>query len=69
MRNPRDVTPDKVLERLETELFRGSPEYRWRAQLHPYMSFSPTHRALMRATNMQVSSDLMYSAWEFRKPN
>ena len=32
------------------------------------MSFSPTHKVLMRAMNVQVSSDWMYAAWEFRKP-
>ena len=64
LRNPRDVTTDRVLERLETEL-RNS----WPGQLHPYMSFSPTHKALMRAAGVQVTSDWMYSAWEFRKPN
>jgi hypothetical protein len=64
LRNPRDVTPGHVLERLETEL-RNS----WQGHLHPYMSFSPTHRALMRVVNVQVSSDLMYAAWEFQKPS
>jgi hypothetical protein len=68
LRNPRDVTPDHVLERLETEL-RNSSAYKPQGELHPYASFSPTHKALMRATNIQVSSDLMYGAWEFRKPN
>jgi hypothetical protein len=53
-----------VLDRLETEL-RNSRQ----GLLHPYMSFSPTHQALMRAANITVSSDWMYSAWEFRRPN
>jgi hypothetical protein len=64
LRNPRDVTPDHVLERLETEL-RNS----WEGKLHPYMYLSPTHKTLMRMMSVQVSSDLMYGAWEFRKPN
>ncbi|MBZ5673167.1 MAG: hypothetical protein LAP61_02885 [Acidobacteriia bacterium] len=67
MRNPRDVTPDHLLERLETDL-RQSPEFTPQGQLHPYVSFSPTHKALMRLMNVQVSTDWMYSAWEFRKP-
>jgi hypothetical protein len=54
-----------VLERLETEL-RGSDA---QGRLHPYVSFSPTHKALMRLMHVQVASDLMYGAWEFRKPN
>jgi hypothetical protein len=53
-----------VLERLETEL-RNS----WEGKLHPYMYLSPTHKTLMRMMSVQVSSDLMYGAWEFRKPN
>jgi hypothetical protein len=64
MRNPHDVTPGQVLEKLETELRQS-----WPGQLHPYVSFSPTHKVLMRAMNVQVSSDWMYAAWEFRKPN
>jgi hypothetical protein len=64
VRNPRDVTAGHVLDRLETEL-RNSRQ----GLLHPYMSFSPTHKALMRAANITVSSDWMYSAWEFRRPN
>lgn len=63
LRNPRDVTPGHVLEQLETRL-RNS----WRGQLHPYMAFSPTHKALMRLMQVQVSSDWMYSAWEFQRP-
>ena len=64
LRNPHDVTPGRVLEQMEGDLRKT-----WPGQLHPYMSFSPTHRSLMRAANIQVSSDWMYSAWEFRKPN
>jgi uncharacterized membrane protein len=63
LRNPRDVTPGHVLERLETDLRRS-----WSGQMHPYVSFSPTHKILMRAANMQVASDWMYAAWEFRRP-
>ncbi len=66
LRNPHDVTPGHVLERLETSL-RESPD--WQGQLHPYVSFSPTHKILMRAAKVQVASDWMYAAWEFRKPN
>jgi hypothetical protein len=62
VRNPRDITPGHVLERLETGL-RSS----WQGQLHPYLSFSPTLKALLRIMKVQVSSDWMYSAWEFRK--
>jgi hypothetical protein len=65
LRNPRDVTPGHVLERLETEL-RGSDA---QGKLHPYVSFSPTHKVLMRLMHVHVASDLMYGAWEFRKPN
>jgi len=65
LRNPRDVTPGHVLERLETEL-RGSDA---QGKLHPYVYFSPTHKALMRLMHVHVASDLMYGAWEFRKPN
>src|SRR5579872_7458177 len=64
LRNPRDVTPEHLLERLETEL-RNS----WEGKLHPYVPFSPTHNVLMRMMNVQISSGLMYGAWEFRKPN
>jgi hypothetical protein len=64
VRNPRDVTPDHLLERLETDL-RSS----WQGQQHPYVSFSPTHKVLMRLMNLHVSSDWMYAAWEFRKSN
>ncbi len=66
LRNPHDVTPGRVLEQLETAL-RTSPG--WQGQLHPYVSFSPTHKILMRAANVQVASDWMYAAWEFRNPN
>lgn len=62
LRNPRDVTPGHVLERLETELRQS-----WPGQLHPYVPFSPTHKALMRIMNVPVSSDWMYGTWEFRK--
>ena len=64
LRNPRDVTPGHVLEQMEAEL-RNS----WQGKLHPYVAFSPTHKLLMRMMHVQVSSDWMYSAWEFRKPN
>jgi len=63
LRNPRDVTPGHVLEQLETDLRKS-----WPGELHPYMSFSPAQKALMRAARIQVSSDWMYGAWEFRKP-
>jgi uncharacterized membrane protein YtjA (UPF0391 family) len=63
LRNPRDVTPGHALEQLETDLRKS-----WQGQLHPYLAFSPTHKALMRLMRVQVSSDWMYSAWEFRKP-
>jgi hypothetical protein len=63
LRNPRDVSPGHVLERLETEL-RGSVAP---GKLHPYVSFSPTHKALMKIMHVQVSSDFMYAAWEFQK--
>jgi hypothetical protein len=61
MRNPRDVTPDHLLERVETDLRKS-----WPGQLHPYVAFSSTHKALMRMMNVQASSDWMYAAWEFR---
>ena len=64
LRNPRDVTPGRVLEQLESELRKS-----FSSRLHPYTYFSPTHKALMRVMHVQVSSDLMYGAWEFRKPN
>ena len=60
LRNPRDVTPDRVLERLENDLLRQRA-----GNLHRYTSFSPTHKALMRAANLPVSSEYMYAAWEF----
>jgi len=63
LRNPRDVTPGHALEQLEADLRKS-----WSGQLHPYLAFSPTHKALMRVMNVQVSSDWMYAAWEFRKP-
>jgi hypothetical protein len=53
-----------VLEQLETELRKS-----FAGQLHRYVAFSPTHKALMRAMSVQVSSDWMYASWEFRKPN
>ncbi len=62
LRNPRDVTPGHVLEQTETEL-RNS----WQGKLHPYTSFSSTHKVLMRVMNVRVSSDVMYGAWEFLK--
>ncbi len=62
LRNPHDVTPGHLLERLETDLRQS-----WQGQLHPYVAFSATHKALMRAMRVQVSSDWMYSAWEFRR--
>jgi hypothetical protein len=64
LRNPHDVTPGHLLEQMEADLQKS-----WSGKLHPYMSFSPTHKVLMRATNVYVSSDWMYSAWEFRKPD
>jgi hypothetical protein len=64
LRNPHDVTPGHQLERLETDLRQS-----WQGQLHPYVAFSSTHKALMRAMKVPVSSDWMYSAWEFRKPS
>ena len=64
LRNPRDVTPEHLLERLESQLRQSLP-----GKLHSYVSFSPTHKALMRVMNVQVASDWMYAAWEFRKPN
>jgi hypothetical protein len=64
LRNPHDVTPNHLLEHLETDLLKSLS-----GQLHPYLSFSPTHKALMRVMNVQVPSDLMYGAWEFRKTN
>ena len=64
IRNPRDVTAGRLLEQMEAGLRKSFP-----GQLHPYLSFSPTHKALMRAMNVPVSSDWMYGAWEFRKPN
>jgi hypothetical protein len=64
LRNPRDVTPGNVLEQMEMDLRKS-----YSGQLHPYVAFSPTHIALMRAMHVQVSSDWMYAAWEFRKPN
>jgi hypothetical protein len=63
LRNPRDVTPGHVLEQLEADLRKT-----WPGELHPYMTFSPTHKVLMRLANIQVPSDVMYGAWEFRKP-
>ena len=63
MRNPRDVTPGRVLEHMEADL-RAS----WPGEAHPYVSFSTTQKALMRMMKVQVSSDWMYSTWEFRKP-
>lgn len=64
VRNPRDVTPGHVLERMESDLRKSFP-----GQLHPYLYFPPTHTALMRAMNVQVSSNVMFGAWEFRKAN
>lgn len=64
VRNPRDVTPDHVLEQLETGLRRS-----WSGRLHPYVQFAPIHHALMSAMHVRASSDWMYAAWEFRKPN
>jgi hypothetical protein len=63
LRNPHDVTPGRVLETLETDLRQS-----FSGKLHPYVPFSPTHKLLMRSVNVQVSSDWMYGAWEFRKP-
>jgi hypothetical protein len=65
MRNPRDVTPDHVLERLENEL-RGPHQ---QGIPYSYGSFSPTHTALMRLAGVKAYSLVMYPVWEFRKPN
>ena len=62
LRNPRDVTTGRLLEGLESNL-RGS----WDGTLHPYVPFSPVHRALMRAADLRVSSEYLYSSWEFRR--
>ena len=62
LRNPRDVTPGRLLERLEVDL-RGS----WDSTLRPYVPFSPVHLALMRTANLRVSSEYLYSSWEFRR--
>jgi hypothetical protein len=64
LRNPRDVTPGRVLEQLEADLRKS-----WSGHLHPYLAFSPTHKTLMRVMNVPISSDWMYASWEFRKPN
>ena len=64
LRNPRDVTPGHVLEQLETDAAAVVA-----GKAVSYIVFSPTHKALMRVMNVQVSSDWMYAAWEFRKPN
>jgi hypothetical protein len=58
------VTPDHVLEQLETGL-----RLSWSGQVHPYVPFAPVHRALMNAMNVRASSDWMYEAWEFRNLN
>ena len=63
LRNPHDITPGHALERLENDLLRLRE-----SQLHPYTPFSPTQKALMRAANIQVSTDWLYVAWEFRDP-
>jgi uncharacterized membrane protein len=63
LRNPHDVTPGHLMERLETDLLGA-----WHGQIHPYVPFSPTHLVLMRAANVRVSSEYLYSSWEFRKP-
>jgi hypothetical protein len=64
LRNPRDVTADHILEHLETELLGSG----LKSELHPYMSFSATHKTLMRLMDVHTASDLMYGVWEFRKP-
>ena len=65
LRNPRDVTPDHVLEHLEADLRKS-----WPGQLHPYMSFSPTHKALMRADECAGFFGLdVRRRGNFRKPN
>jgi hypothetical protein len=61
LRNPHDVTPGHVIEHLESDLLRLRE-----GELHPYTPFSPTQKALMRAANIQVSTDWLYAAWEFR---
>ena len=62
LRNPHDVTPGRVLEHLENDLLRLRE-----GELHRYTPFSPAQKALMRAANIQVSTDWLYSAWEFRE--
>jgi len=64
LRNPRDVTTGHVLGQLETDLRQA-----WKGDAHVYASFSPTHQALMRATHIEVSSNIMYAAWEFLRPD
>jgi hypothetical protein len=63
LRNPRDVTVGHVIERLETDLRKS-----WKGEVHIYASFSPTHKTLMHAAHVEVSSDIMYAAWEFLRP-
>ncbi|HEY2842167.1 MAG TPA: hypothetical protein VGJ09_00900 [Bryobacteraceae bacterium] len=65
LRNPHDVTPDHVLERLENDL-RGP---QGQGMLYSYGSFSPAHLALMRMAGVSVASAVMYPLWEFRKPD
>ena len=48
---------------------RSAHACRYKATLHPYVAFSATHKAILRAANIQISSDLMYAAWEFQKAN
>jgi uncharacterized membrane protein len=61
LRNPHDVTPGHVMEQLENDLLRMRE-----GSLHRYTPFSPTQKALMRAADIQVSTDWLYAAWEFR---
>jgi hypothetical protein len=68
LRNPRDVTTDHVLERLEADLHQSLGRA-WKGEVHVYASFSPTHKTLMRAAHIEVSSDIMYAAWEFLRPD
>jgi len=61
LRNPHDVTPGHIMEHSENDLLRVRE-----GSLHRYTPFSPTQKALMRAANIQVSTDWLYAAWEFR---
>ena len=70
LRNPHDLSAGQALTKLEQDMRTNW----YNRTLHPYVPFSPTHLAILRALAMlhheewRGSPRYMYEAWEFRRP-